>query len=342
MECCDMAFSSIAKNLNRYSIIQSINDFDIYTKQDISRNTKLSFPTTSKIVDELVAENVIHTLSGKRNDTGGRKAYEYQLDKEYAHSLCMIIEPNRIKTIITNMALEKKDAAEKVVDGDVTIQTILSFAQEHYVRNPKIRSFAVGVPGAVHKGKIFLIDGFKKLQNCELQNIIRQTFHIPAVVLNNMNALISGFGKKSFDNSVRENIACIHIGENGPGCSCLVNGAPVSGFCGFQGEIGFNLFDSTRTFREIALNDYQNVNMQDYIGRLAVQIITMINPHQIMIYLTRNMPETDIKEYCMQYLPREVIPQFAYLHTYEADYTAGLMAAGIELIFSTIYQIHDI
>ena len=35
-------------------------------------------------------------------------------------------------------------------------------------------------------------------------------------------------------------------------------------------------------------------------------------------------------------------PQFAYLHTYEADYTAGLMAAGIELIFSTIYQIHDI
>ena len=27
-----------------------------------------------------------------------------------------------------------------------------------YVRNPKIRSFAVGVPGAVHKGKIFLID----------------------------------------------------------------------------------------------------------------------------------------------------------------------------------------
>ena len=49
-----------------------------------------------------------------------------------------------------------------------------------------------------------------------------------------MNILVSGFQKELGD------ISCIHIGKNGPGSSCIVNGKPVSGAFGFQGEVGFN------------------------------------------------------------------------------------------------------
>lgn len=331
-----MAFSSIAKNLNRSNILQSMKDFSIYTKQDISRKTGLSFPTTSKIVDELVSEDILHTLCEKRNNTGGRKAYEYQLDKEYAYSLCIVIEPHKLKALLTNMDFERKHSIEKTMDSDLTMQSIQSFVQEQLDYCPKIKSIAIGVPGAVHKGKILLIDGFEQLQNCKLQDMIYNTFHVPTIVLNNMNALISGLGRKYPDCRSEEDIACIHIGEKGAGCSFLVNGAPVSGFRGFQGEVGFNPYDQTRTFREIALDDYRKVEMEAYIGRLAIQIITVLNPSQLMIYLPENRIETDIREYCLRYLPKEVLPQILYLHSYEEDYITGLMNVGIKQIFAAL------
>ena len=331
-----MAFSSIARELNRNHVKQSINDFGIYTKQDISRKTSLSFPTTGKIVDALVQEGMIQPLRQKRGDTGGRKASEYQLNKEYAYSLCMLIELDHMKAVITNLAFEEKHTAKKTVQGALTAEHIQSFVQELIDSCPEIRSIAIGVPGAVHNGKIFLIDGFKQLQDYALEDLLRDKFHIPTVVLNNMNALISGFRGKIHATGTGENIACIHIGEKGPGCSFLVNGAPVSGFCGFQGEIGFNLFDQTQTFREIALNKYQNVSLEAYIGRLMIQIITMINPHQIMIYMSDDSMKTDIYDYCLHYLPHEVLPQITYLDSYEKDYIFGLMNVGLKQI------LHDI
>ena len=328
-----MAYSSIAKDFNRNSIIQAINNFGIYTKQEISKITKLSFPTTSKSVDELVSDKMILTLDDKRGGTGGRKAYEYQLNKEYAYSLCIIIEQNKLKAIVTNMDFENKNFEDLTVNNDVAIQQIQSFIQKQIDRFPKIKSIAIGVPGAVHNGKIFLIDGFKQLQNCELQNIMFDQFKIPTKIINNMNALISGLNSTVLNQKPKENIACIHIGEKGPGCGCLVNGAPISGFCGFQGEIGFGLYDEKQTFREIALKGYQNTQMEDYIGRLAIQIITLINPEKLMIYLSENDSTIDIKRYCQQYLPREVIPQIQYLDSYDTDYITGLKKTGIELLY---------
>lgn len=89
-----------------------------------------------------------------------------------------------------------------------------------------------------------------------------------------MNILVSGFQKELGD------ISCIHIGKNGPGSSYIVNGKPVSGAFGFQGEVGFNFYDEHRTFREIALEGYQNIDMIEYTGRLLLQIITVINPYK--------------------------------------------------------------
>lgn len=327
----NMAFSSIAKDLNRSNIIRAAGDFAVYTKQDIARKTNLSFPTTGKIIDELVSGKMICLLSDKRGDTGGRKASEYCLNKEYAYSLCMILETGRVKAVVTNMDHENKSFQEKEITGEISVHDILGFIREQLACCPKIKSIAVGIPGAIHNGKIFLIDGFELLQDCELEKIIHEEFQLPTIVLNNMNALILGIGKEK-----KENIACIHIGEKGPGCSFLINGAPVSGFCGFQGEVGFHPFDGKRTFREIAQNGYRNVSMEDYIGKIAVQIITLINPRQLSIYSFENEDSANIKRYCLQYLPEKVMPQITYLNSYESDYICGLKKTGIELLFQAI------
>jgi predicted transcriptional regulator len=203
-----MAFSSIAKDFNKESIVQAVRDFEYYTKQELSQKTSLSFPTTSKIVDELVSVGMIKVLCDKRGDTGGRKAYVYQLDKEYAYSLCIAVAQGSLKAFVINMDNEMKSHGETVIKGDISAADILEFVQAQLVQFPRIRSVVIGVPGAVHRGKIFLVDGFSKLQNCDLQHMAAEKFCVPVAVLNNMNALIAGCG----DNR-DENIACIHIGE---------------------------------------------------------------------------------------------------------------------------------
>lgn len=115
-----------------------------------------------------------------------------------------------------------------------------------------------------------------------------------------------------------------------------MNGAPVSGFCGFQGELGFSPYDEKRTFRDIALGGYQNVEMEQYIGRLAIQLITLVNPEQLMLYLPTGMNGVDIEAYCRRYLPAEVIPQIVYPDSYEADYIDGLAKSGCPFVICTI------
>lgn len=61
-----MAFSSIAKDLNKELIISFIRDFKSYTKQDIAKGIGLSFPTVSKVIDEMVEKKIIDILEDKK------------------------------------------------------------------------------------------------------------------------------------------------------------------------------------------------------------------------------------------------------------------------------------
>ena len=79
-----MAFSSIAKNLNEKIVLDCIKDGASYTKQEIAKQSELSFPTVSKIVDEFAAKKIMLSLGIQENSQGGRKAALFQLNKNSA------------------------------------------------------------------------------------------------------------------------------------------------------------------------------------------------------------------------------------------------------------------
>lgn len=268
----NMAFSSMVKDINRKIILESFWDFSRNTKQDITKKTELSFPTVSKLVDELNEQDIIHMLSDKRGETGGRKANEYILNQEYAYSLCLKVEREYIEVFIVDL-YKQNISYDKIEEKAISAEKILKVIETKILNN-KIKSIVVGIPGFIHDGIIGMADGIEALNGCNLKTEIFQKFNIETEVANNMNILVSGFQKELGD------ISCIHIGKNGPGSSYIVNGKPVSGAFGFQGEVGFNFYDEHRTFREIALEGYQNIDMIEYIGRLLLQIITVINPYK--------------------------------------------------------------
>lgn len=324
----NMAFSSMVKDINRKIILESFWNFSRNTKQDITKKTELSFPTVSKLVDELNEQDIIHMLSDKRGETGGRKANEYILNQEYAYSLCLKVEREYIEVFIVDL-YKQNISYDKIEEKAISAEKILKVIETKILNN-KIKSIVVGIPGFIHDGIIGMADGIEALNGCNLKTEIFQKFNIETEVANNMNILVSGFQKELGD------ISCIHIGKNGPGSSYIVNGKPVSGAFGFQGEVGFNFYDEHRTFREIALEGYQNIDMIEYIGRLLLQIITVINPYKLYLYPLTDINIEELQNYCLRYVPQEAMPQIILKKTYDKDYQYSLLSRGIHLLQAII------
>lgn len=326
-----MAFSSIAKDMNKELIINSMRDFKSYTKQDIAKDTGLSFPTVSKMIDEMAEGKIVNILEDKKSQTGGRRALVYQLNQSYAYNLCLFLEEKRLYGKIVDLKGVEIQSIEKAIENAVTLPLIIDFIRMCFAESEKIQSIAIGVPGAVHEGKIFLIDGFEEMQGCELEKELGNCFHMPTRIINNMSAVALAISKNE-----KDNIACFHLGEKGPGCSCVVNGTPISGFCGFQGELGFIPFYGQKTSRDLILKEPQKIDMEEFVGKMLISMITIVNPKRIILYLPQNEWKLDFNKYCSKFIPVEVLPEFIFSDSYDMDYFEGVKMTGTSLIFQTM------
>ena len=165
-----MAFSSMVKDINRKIILESFWDFSRNTKQDITKKTELSFPTVSKLVDELNEQDIIHMLSDKRGETGGRKANEYILNQEYAYSLCLKVEREYIEVFIVDL-YKQNISYDKIEEKSISVEKILKVIETKILNN-KIKSIVVGIPGFIHDGIIGMADGIEALNGCNLKTEI--------------------------------------------------------------------------------------------------------------------------------------------------------------------------
>lgn len=326
-----MAFSSIAKDMNKELIINSMRDFKSYTKQDIAKDTGLSFPTVSKMIDEMAEGKIVNILEDKKSQTGGRRALVYQLNQSYAYNLCLFLEEKRLYGKIVDLKGMEIQSIEKAIENAVTLPLIKEFIRECLAESEKIQSIAIGVPGAVHEGKIFLIDGFEEMQGCELEKELGNCFHMPTRIINNMSAVALAISKNE-----KDNIACFHLGEKGPGCSCVVNGTPISGFCGFQGELGFIPFYGQKTSRDLILKETQKIDMEEFVGKMLISMITIVNPKRIILYLPQKEWKLDFNKYCSKFIPVEVLPEFIFSDSYDMDYFEGVKMTGTSLIFQAM------
>lgn len=91
-----MAATGLVKNINEDLIIACMRDGRVRTKQELANETRLSFPTTSKLIDELVEKNVVIDLGLQSKSYGGRRATEFCINDEYAHTLVFFIQDTRV------------------------------------------------------------------------------------------------------------------------------------------------------------------------------------------------------------------------------------------------------
>ena len=278
-----MAFSSIAKNLNDKIILSCIKHTNIFTKQEIAKQSELSFPTASKIIDEFVERKIVLSLGIEENSQGGRKAAVFRLNVDFAHALILFLQEQNIYYQIVNALGEPILQYKKEYKLTVTLTNIYELVDEILQQDSLIGAISIGIPGSVSNGKIYDIDGYDSLKDCELQMELSKHFSLPVNVCNNMNAIAIGMADKHSCTS--ENLVCLHLSQTGPGCGAIVNGKAVDGFCGFHGEVGFIPFYNEKTLQDIALSGFQNVNLGEYLGKIAISLITILNPRNMILYI---------------------------------------------------------
>lgn len=331
-----MAFSSIAKNLNAKIVLSCIKTDNSFTKQEIAKQSELSFPTVSKIVDELVEKKVMLSLGIQENSQGGRKAAVFRLNKDFSHALIMFMQDKYIyyrvvdalgKTL-RNDRIEYSDALSITQFKEVIIQNLHEDALIHAI--------SIGIPGSVNNGKIYYIDGYDAFIDCELEKELSEHFSITVKISNNMNAIALGMANKLA--CKEENIVCIHLAQTGPGCGAVVNGKAVSGFCGFNGEVGFIPFYDQKTLQDVALSGFKNINLGEYLGKIVISLTTILNPRKMILYIEQDVSdwENAMKQYCSQYLPPKVMPEFIISDEYQEDYFYGLTVEGTQILYEEI------
>lgn len=331
-----MAYSSIAKNLNEKIVLNCIRNSDSYTKQEIAKQSELSFPTVSKIVDELVDKRIMLSLGIQENSQGGRKAAVFRLNEEFSHALIMFIQEKSIYYRVVDALGKVILSNQKEYFHTLGLKQFIEVISQNLLQDTLINAISVGIPGSVSNGKIYYIDGYDTLRDCELEKELSERFSIPVKISNNMNAIAFGMADKLF--CKEDNIVCVHLAQTGPGCGAVVNGKAVGGFCGFNGEVGFIPFYGKKTLQEVALSGFEGINLGEYIGKIVISLTTILNPKKMVLYIEQDEKEweTDMKRYCNQYLPERVLPEFVISQDYQKDYFYGLAVEGTELLFEAI------
>ena len=331
---------AIVKTINESLIRKVLQKEAVFTKTKIARETGLSFPTVSRILDEMAQSGEI-LIYGVDPTTGGRHAQSYVINPEFAYILCVFSTIRGLRSVITNSLGEKVNEEEHgmVLERGKFIEKLDEVVAKKTEEYP-VRALSVGLNWGVSSNGTILFGAEPfGLQNFNLKEHLEEKFKLRVRVENDMNAIATGCYEKKFDQDDLS-LACVSIGRTGCGCGLYLRGHLVRGVHGFAGELRYLPIDENRNLDKEFAEGFPTVPETSRIAQLVSSLCCTVDPGVIVFYDRGGQEQTlrQVEEDCRKYLPEEVIPKLEILNTYEEDYEAGLVSFGKDLLL-TGYEI---
>src|SRR5690554_1508380 len=93
-------------------IISILNKADqALTIPELCKKVRLSVPTGTRLINELIEEKII-VESGKKETENGRRPFLYRVDKSYAYTIGVTILLRGLSVSVYNLAMEEEYAVE--------------------------------------------------------------------------------------------------------------------------------------------------------------------------------------------------------------------------------------
>ncbi|OPH58119.1 hypothetical protein BC351_24560 [Paenibacillus ferrarius] len=308
------------------------------TKAELSQRLGISFPTISKFMAQMEMEGEIR-YTGNDDSSGGRRAKRYTYDPEYMLGLAIFLEKNETNYSIFNCIGEVKEQETKpsVLQDVRLLEDLIETLIEKY---PRLRSIAIGVPGAVSNGKVIFIPPYQQFYNYDVKMEFESRFQIPVVVENDMNASVLGYASNfEIEN---ESLVYLYFGQNGPGSGIMINGDVLRGNTFFSGEIAFVPQYDNQSFMQALQMEESNRriilaedNQIDAVARLIATFAAILNPRAV-VFCDDEVDEAllaKIADRSSAYIPQEHLP-ILLMSNWRQDYLIGLQHLALNLMIT--------
>ncbi|MFE5319429.1 ROK family protein [Paenibacillus sp. NPDC056579] len=309
------------------------------TKAELSQRLGISFPTISKFMAQMEKDGEIR-YTGDDDSSGGRRAKRYTYDPEYMLGLAIFLEKDETNYSIFNCIGEVKEQGTKPSVLHQEVQMLADLIEALIEKYPRLRSIAIGVPGAVNNGKIIFIPPYQQFLDYDLKEEIESRFQIPVVVENDMNASVLGYASNlEIEN---ESLVYLYFGQNGPGSGIMIHGEVLRGSTFFSGEISFvPQYDNQSFLQALQTNDRNRRNLlagdsqMDAVARLIATFTAILNPKAV-VFCDDEADEAllaRVAERSSAYIPQEHLPMLV-MSSWRQDYLTGLQQLALNLMIT--------
>lgn len=239
----------LMKSINRSLILNIIREKGPISRADIAKLTKLTPPTVSSFVKELLqAEIVIERNLGE--SSGGRKPTLLTLSEDMFHVIGMDVGSQNIKTILTSITGKVIKKSVVPLPAQTTNEALLSLMIDSVsgildhtkIDEEKIVGIGVSMHGIVdvEEGSSVFAPNLN-LQNIPIKKVLEERFNMMVKVENDGRAM--SLGELWFGNGAGiDSFVCINVGR-GIGAGIIINGKLYHGSHFISGEIGHMIID---------------------------------------------------------------------------------------------------
>lgn len=296
------------RNQNFSAILNVLREKGARSLNQIAEHTAISLTTVKKCIEQGLRENMV-CAAGEAESTGGRKAMQYLLNREYQYFLFIITDDNDLVCRVFDFAfhcVEEKSVPFAMQQYLRCVHHVIEAFLEQY----DIGAVCLSLPCVVKQG--IIIDWYYNPGLCgfDIQSDLSERFHTHVIVRNDMKLTVAGACMKEFMNI--PNLVTAQFGHNGIGVGEMVNGHVLEGASGFAGEVGY-------------INDIRkNIMSTSYLAKIVRSVIICINPQVIVFYESNRQNNFEkIFEEAARGLPQYAVPEYRVSMEYQDHIICG-------------------
>ena len=233
----------LMKSVNRTLILNKIRENAPISRAQIAKETKLTPPTVSSIVKELIEQDLVQE-STLGESQGGRKPTLLLVNKNGYYVVGVDAGPTTVVCVLSNLAGEVCKRIVLPITPNQTNASFLSLIKEgitQVLQQASYREKVLGIGVAMH-GVVDVTTGTSvfapvlQLKDIPLQEELENTFGLEVRMENDARAMALGeawFGEYE----PKTNMLTLNLGS-GVGAGVLIEGKLYEGAFGLAGEVG--------------------------------------------------------------------------------------------------------
>lgn len=297
------------RNKNLSDILQVLRNKGTCSLSELSQNTDGGLTTVKKCVAQAIDYGM--AIEGNiAESTGGRKARQYLINREYQYYFIAIVDNNNLIIKVFDFAINCVEDYQKSFEMNLFFSA-LNEEIEKQARKYTIGTIGVSLPCIVKNGVVLDWYYNPEMVGFDIKNKLEEKYKANVVVQNDMK--LTALGILNTDEINSKNIVTMQFGHNGVGMAGIVNGHLIEGNTGFAGEVGY-------------INDLRkNIMGVSYPAKIVRNAIVFFNPEIIVFYKSKRQNDfMRIFDIATNGLPVYAIPEFKVSEDYIEDIISGI------------------